>query len=147
MSDTGCIRLRMFHTRVLCKGRCSNSFVLASICAGTPLTLCILFLSAQMKTFYEHRVYFLKKIRIRWGHIQEMQETLSGIFVLSGEMKSKKRTVLKNVAGVRRTILETAGWQKRRFYPYLKWRPFFVSWKNLKTFCEKHSKKDVFCGT
>ena len=56
-----------------CKGRCSNSFVLASICAGTPLTLCILFLSAQMKTFYEHRVYFFKKIRIRWGHIQEMQ--------------------------------------------------------------------------
>ncbi len=72
ISDTGCIRLRMFHTRVFCKGRCSNSYVLASICAGTPLTLCILFLSAQMKTFYEHRVYFFKKIRIRWGHIREL---------------------------------------------------------------------------
>lgn len=63
------------------------------------------------------------------------------IFVLSEERKSKKWTVLKNVAGVRRTILETAGWQKSCFYPYLKWRDFFCFVKNLLNVLWKTLKK------
>lgn len=64
-------------------------------------------------------------------------------FCIKWGKEIKKWTVVKNVAGGRRTILWAVGWQKRCFYPYLKWRDFFcfvkklvnVLWKTLKKRC------------
>ena len=142
ISDTGCIRLRMFHTRVFAKDAVRTALSLHQFAREHPWPCACFFFLHRRKLSMNTGCVSSKKSVLGEGISKKSRKPYQDFCTKWGN-EIKKWTVVKNVAVDSRTILGAVGWQKRCFYPYLKWGDFFcfvkklenVLWKTLKKRC------------